>query len=67
MLLLDDKLIAYCLGFYFLNEYRSWKLVYDDEYSSFGPGIILTAQILVYLSNKKIEYYNHGNGFYPIN
>ena len=65
MLLLDDKLIAYCLGFYFLNEYRSWKLVYDDEYSSFGPGIILTAQILVYLSNKKIEYYNHGNGFYP--
>lgn len=64
-LLLDDIPIAYCLGFYFGNEFRSWKLVYDNEYSSFSPGIILTAKILVYLSNKNIKYYNHGNGFYP--
>ena len=64
VLLLDEKPIAYCLGFYFSDEFRSWKLVYDDEYFSFSPGIIITAEILVYLNKKNIKYYNHGNGFY---
>lgn len=64
VLLLNEKLIAYCLGFNYLTEFRSWKLVYDNEYASYSPGIIITAKILNYLTNNNIEYYNHGNGFY---
>lgn len=64
VLLLNKKPIAYCLGFNYLNEFRSWKLVFDNEYASFGPGILISSKILNYLAKKNVKYYNHGNGFY---
>lgn len=64
ILLLNEKPIAYRLGFLFNDVFTSWKLVYDPQYSKFSLGNLISAMGIDYLIDKKIIAINNGVGDY---
>lgn len=64
LLFLDDKLIGYRLGFVHNSIFISWKLVYDNDYSSFGIGYLLSYFVIEDSISNKIMFINNGAGDY---
>lgn len=64
ILLMNSKPIAYRLGFLHNNQFISWKLVYDPDYSKFGVGSLISLLSIEPLIHRKIKYLNLGAGVY---
>lgn len=64
ILLIDNKPIAYRLGFLHSDEFISWKLVYDPDYSKLGVGNLISLLSIESLILNKTKYLNLGAGVY---
>jgi CelD/BcsL family acetyltransferase involved in cellulose biosynthesis len=64
ILLLNSQPIAYRLGFINNDEFISWKLVYDPDFSSLGLGKMISIMSIEQLINMNIKALNNGGGDY---
>jgi CelD/BcsL family acetyltransferase involved in cellulose biosynthesis len=63
-LLLDDRFIAYQLGFSQKDVFYDWNKSYDPEFSRYSVGNVLMGLILKDLIEKKFQKYNQMRGDY---
>ncbi|MBD3198076.1 MAG: GNAT family N-acetyltransferase [Candidatus Lokiarchaeota archaeon] len=64
VLLDDDNIISYRLGFLNDNTYFDWNTGYDPEYEIYAPGKLITGYIIEDLINNKFRYFNFMRGGY---
>lgn len=64
ILLMNARPIAYRLGFLYNDQFISWKLVYDPDYSKFGVGSLISLMSIERLIQRKVKYLNLGAGVY---
>ena len=65
LLIVDNKIASYHLGFLFNNYFYSWKEAFISEFNKFSPGVILRILLIPeYLIGKKMSGINYMAGDY---